>query len=66
MQECELCMTAHVNERWICMRNCDCQFHATCIEIWRADAHNLCPTCEAPISTVLFYTAYVVLAGHVF
>jgi len=41
------------------MKYCDCSFHATCLEGWRFDGHNLCPSCSAPISHSLFHTWYL-------
>jgi hypothetical protein len=57
--QCPLCMQNHAKDRWMCMRYCACQFHASCIELWRSECHNLCPVCEAQISEALFFTLYL-------
>eukprot|EP00035_Acanthoeca_spectabilis_P023295 m.448724 g.448724 ORF g.448724 m.448724 type:complete len:563 (-) comp19702_c0_seq1:732-2420(-) len=55
--ECSLCLrsTTSGRERWVCMKNCECSFHETCLELWRCDGHNVCPNCSAPISLMKFY-----------
>jgi hypothetical protein len=57
-EDCTLCMrnTAIPGERWVCMKNCECSFHSTCLELWRHDGHNVCPCCNVPISLNLFFS----------
>eukprot|EP00041_Stephanoeca_diplocostata_P004452 m.45325 g.45325 ORF g.45325 m.45325 type:complete len:669 (+) comp15123_c0_seq5:165-2171(+) len=57
---CALCALTedHQGQMWMCMRNCTCQSHKSCLELWRHDCHNLCP-CGAPISKMMLYSRYI-------
>ena len=46
-------------QKFVCMKYCECSYHATCLEVWRFDGHNLCHNCSAPISHSLFHTWYL-------
>lgn len=57
---CALCTLRedHAGQMWMCMRNCTCQSHKSCLELWRYDCHNLCH-CGAPISKTMLYSRYI-------
>lgn len=58
---CGICFKSNIiaGEKWSCMKFCDCSFHASCLEEYRFEGHNLCPVCSGPISHSLFHALYI-------